>query len=170
MATSKTNTASTPKPAQTIRCGACWATIWENLGPDGPFYSATLMRPFRDASGNWRNSTRTQCATLKWSSRSTTGELFRPPSQSRTAMITWASTRNAISTIVTESVSRSARTSKCNSNPSPRHGYGISVRRASSALMPAASQSRGGIVDPEGCPALRIVGREPFLGSTGNGR
>lgn len=57
MATSKTNTASTPKPAQTIRCGACWATIWRNLGPDGPFYSATVMRPFRDASGNWRNST-----------------------------------------------------------------------------------------------------------------
>lgn len=57
MATSQKQKPSGPKPAQTIRFGACWVTIWENLGGDGPFYSATVVRPFRDASGNWRNGT-----------------------------------------------------------------------------------------------------------------
>lgn len=56
MATSKKHTASVLKPAKTIRAGACRATIWENQGPDGPFYSVALTRSFRDVSGNWRNS------------------------------------------------------------------------------------------------------------------
>lgn len=56
MATRKNNKPSGPKPAQTIKSGACRATIWENMGASGPFYAATLSRSFRDASGAWRTS------------------------------------------------------------------------------------------------------------------
>lgn len=56
MATRKTNKPSAPKPAHRIKAGAIQATIWENAGAAGPFYAATLTRSFRDADGNWRNS------------------------------------------------------------------------------------------------------------------
>ena len=47
--------ATTNKPANTLRCGNIKATIWQNSGPNGPFFSTTSSRPFKDHSGAWRN-------------------------------------------------------------------------------------------------------------------
>lgn len=46
---------ATLKPANTIRSGNIKATIWQNTGKDGNFYSASFSRPFRDKKGNWKN-------------------------------------------------------------------------------------------------------------------
>ncbi len=46
----------TKKPATTLRCGGIKASIWMNAGEKGAFYSATFVRPFKDAQGNWKNS------------------------------------------------------------------------------------------------------------------
>ena len=45
---------ATSKPANTIRSGSIKATIWQNAGKGGPFFSATFSRPFRDEKGNWK--------------------------------------------------------------------------------------------------------------------
>ncbi|CAI4030261.1 MAG TPA: hypothetical protein VLA99_02925 [Nitrospiraceae bacterium] len=57
MANSKRQKSSRPKPSQTFRSGSVRAAVWQNLGENGPFYSALLTRSFRDAAGNWRTST-----------------------------------------------------------------------------------------------------------------
>jgi len=49
--------ATNKQPANTLRCGNIKATIWQNAGPNGPFFSATFSRPFKDPSGAWRNGT-----------------------------------------------------------------------------------------------------------------
>ena len=49
--------ATTKKPAQTRRCGNIKATIWQNAGEKGQFFSTSFSRPFKDGSGAWRNST-----------------------------------------------------------------------------------------------------------------
>ena len=57
---------ATSKPANTIRSGSIKATIWQNRGKSGRFFSATFFRPFRDATGNWKNgSSFSVPATLK---------------------------------------------------------------------------------------------------------
>jgi hypothetical protein len=45
------------QPANRLRCGNIKATIWENAGEKGPFFSTTFSRPFKDQSGAWRNGT-----------------------------------------------------------------------------------------------------------------
>lgn len=45
------------KPANTLRCGNIKATIWQNTSQNGPFFSTTFSRPFKDQSGEWRNGT-----------------------------------------------------------------------------------------------------------------
>ncbi|MFO0730388.1 MAG: hypothetical protein U0361_05220 [Nitrospiraceae bacterium] len=45
------------KPMHTLRCGNIKATIWRNQSENGPFFSTTFTRPFRDQSGVWRNGT-----------------------------------------------------------------------------------------------------------------
>jgi hypothetical protein len=37
--------ATTNKPANQLRCGNIKATIWQNNGPNGPFFSTTFSRP-----------------------------------------------------------------------------------------------------------------------------
>ncbi|MBI5854395.1 MAG: hypothetical protein HZB35_04045 [Nitrospirae bacterium] len=49
--------ATNNKPANTLRCGNIKATIWQNSGPAGPFFSATFSRPFKDQTRAWRNGT-----------------------------------------------------------------------------------------------------------------
>lgn len=53
MATNK----QSKQPASTLRCGNIKATIWENVSENGPFFSTTFSRPFKDQSGEWRNGT-----------------------------------------------------------------------------------------------------------------
>lgn len=48
---------ATSKPSTTIRSGNIKATIWENKGEKGNFFSATFSRPFKDQGGAWRNGT-----------------------------------------------------------------------------------------------------------------
>ena len=43
------------KLANTLRCGNIKATIWQNESEKGPFFSTTFFRPFRNASGKWRD-------------------------------------------------------------------------------------------------------------------
>lgn len=57
MANSKRQKSSRPKPSQTFRSGSVRAAVWQNLGENGPFYSALLTRSFRDAAGNWHTFT-----------------------------------------------------------------------------------------------------------------
>ncbi|HJT20126.1 MAG TPA: hypothetical protein VJ746_06625 [Nitrospira sp.] len=57
MATTNKKKPSTKQPAHTLRCGNIKATIWQNASANGPFYAATLSRPFKDESGAWRNGT-----------------------------------------------------------------------------------------------------------------
>lgn len=45
------------KPATAFRFGSVNAAVWENIGEKGPFFSVTFSRPYRDAEGNWKNST-----------------------------------------------------------------------------------------------------------------
>ncbi len=45
------------KPTHTLQCGNIKATIWQNLGENGPFFATTFSRPFKDQSGAWRNGT-----------------------------------------------------------------------------------------------------------------
>jgi hypothetical protein len=49
--------ATNNKPANTLRCGNIKATIWQNVSENGPFFSTTFSRPFKDQSGTWRNGT-----------------------------------------------------------------------------------------------------------------
>ena len=48
--------ATNKKPANTLRCGNIKATIWQNTGERGSFFSTTFSRPFKDQSCAWRNA------------------------------------------------------------------------------------------------------------------
>ena len=48
---------SSKKPAQVFRCGGIYATIWQNTGEYGPYFTVTFSRPVRDQAGAWRNFT-----------------------------------------------------------------------------------------------------------------
>jgi hypothetical protein len=45
------------KPATTLRRGIVKATIWENTSKNGPFFSTTFSRSYKDNSGKWCNGT-----------------------------------------------------------------------------------------------------------------
>jgi hypothetical protein len=45
------------KPTHVLQRSNIKATIWQNMGEKGPFYSTTFSRPFKDRSGQWRNGT-----------------------------------------------------------------------------------------------------------------
>ena len=49
--------ATNKQPANTLRCGNIKATIWQNSGPTGLFFSTTFSRPLKDQFGAWRNGT-----------------------------------------------------------------------------------------------------------------
>ncbi|MEO5631891.1 MAG: hypothetical protein ABIR69_08460 [Nitrospiraceae bacterium] len=49
--------ATNNKPANTLRCANIKATIWQNVSENGPFFTTTFSRPFKDQSGAWRNGT-----------------------------------------------------------------------------------------------------------------
>ena len=49
--------ATNKQPANTLRCGTIKATIWQNVSEKGPLFATTFSRPFKDQSGEWRNST-----------------------------------------------------------------------------------------------------------------
>ncbi|MGE0269584.1 MAG: hypothetical protein AB7S78_14130 [Candidatus Omnitrophota bacterium] len=48
--------ANQKKPATILRSAGLKATVWENQGMKGPFYSVTFARPYRTAEGNWQNA------------------------------------------------------------------------------------------------------------------
>ena len=48
--------ATQKKPATVFRSGSVKAAVWENAGLKGPFFSATFSRSYKDAEGNWRNT------------------------------------------------------------------------------------------------------------------
>ena len=56
--------AETKKPLDTIRDGALKATIWNNLGEKGPFYSVELSRTYRSEDGAYHVSSRFAGAEL----------------------------------------------------------------------------------------------------------
>ncbi len=39
------------QPAHTLQCDDIKATIWQNTGENGLFFSTTFSRPFKDQSG-----------------------------------------------------------------------------------------------------------------------
>ena len=43
-------------PATAFRSGNVNVAVWENTGETGPFFSITFSRPYKDAQGNWKNS------------------------------------------------------------------------------------------------------------------
>jgi hypothetical protein len=49
--------ATNNKPVTTLRRGIVKATIWENLSQNGPFFSTTISRSYKDHLGKWRNGT-----------------------------------------------------------------------------------------------------------------
>ena len=49
--------ATNNKPATTLRRGIVKATIWENPSKNGPFFSTTFSRSYKEQSGKWRNGT-----------------------------------------------------------------------------------------------------------------
>ena len=57
MANSKRQKAASQKPTETFCSGSVQAAVWQNIGENGPFYSALLTRSFRDSAGKWRTST-----------------------------------------------------------------------------------------------------------------
>ena len=48
---------SIQKPAHVFRCGGLKATIWQNVGEYGPYFTVTFSRPVRDQAGTWHNFT-----------------------------------------------------------------------------------------------------------------
>ena len=49
--------ATTNKPVTTLRRGIVKATIWENTSKNGPFFSTTFSRSYKERSGKWSNGT-----------------------------------------------------------------------------------------------------------------
>lgn len=56
--TATANGATDPKtkPAFEVRLGRIKATLWENYGEHGEFYSTTVSRLYKDANGKWQQS------------------------------------------------------------------------------------------------------------------
>ena len=50
-------TTTSNQPTRKLRYGRITAAIWRNSTDDGPFYSVTLSRTYRDSNGQLQNST-----------------------------------------------------------------------------------------------------------------
>lgn len=46
-----------PKPVHEIRRDGIKAAIWENTGAKGTYFSVTIVRPYKTATGVWTNGT-----------------------------------------------------------------------------------------------------------------
>jgi hypothetical protein len=44
------------KPLHTVRHRSIKATIWKNETANGPMYNVTIVRSYRDDSGEWKDS------------------------------------------------------------------------------------------------------------------
>ena len=44
------------QPVKRLHVGTVQASIWENKGEKGPFYTATIQNSFQDAAGKWHTS------------------------------------------------------------------------------------------------------------------
>ncbi len=49
-------TTTTNQPIDRLRDGALKATIWENEGPKGTFYSVEFSRTYQDEHGNFQDA------------------------------------------------------------------------------------------------------------------
>ena len=47
---------STQKPVAKVKSGAVVGTIWQNEGQNGPFYTITFSRSYKDREGNWQRT------------------------------------------------------------------------------------------------------------------
>lgn len=52
------------RPAVTLTDGALRAAIWKNQGPNGPIFSVTFSRSYKNAEGEYRDSTSFSGANL----------------------------------------------------------------------------------------------------------
>ena len=48
--------ADKPKPHKIRGAGGVTASVWKNDGPNGPFYTVTPGRNYKDADGNWKET------------------------------------------------------------------------------------------------------------------
>ena len=46
---------STQKPVHVFRCGGISASIWQNVGAYGLYFTVTFSRPVKDQAGEWHN-------------------------------------------------------------------------------------------------------------------
>lgn len=46
----------TNTPIQTLRDGNIQLAIWENVSENGPFYSTTISRSYKDGEGTYKNT------------------------------------------------------------------------------------------------------------------
>ena len=53
----KTPHTSTQQPMAKVKAGAVVGTIWQNEGQNGPFYTITFSRSYKDREGNWQRTT-----------------------------------------------------------------------------------------------------------------
>ena len=44
------------RPVANIRVGSVQASIWRNQNDNGPFYSTTLKRSYKDKDGSWKDT------------------------------------------------------------------------------------------------------------------
>ena len=58
MSTQKQQSSATDanKPVHTVRHRSIKATIWKNETANGPMYNVTIVRSYRDDSGEWKDS------------------------------------------------------------------------------------------------------------------
>lgn len=74
-------------PTDTLRDGNIKASIWENDGEKGPFYTTTFAKTYRDEEGNYRDTNGfnkgdlLRLAELARASYSRTGQLQREAGQ-----------------------------------------------------------------------------------------
>lgn len=50
------NTENRNQPVETIRDGALKATLWQNEGEKGPYFSVTLAKTYKDDKGQYRDT------------------------------------------------------------------------------------------------------------------
>src|SRR5947199_1740993 len=55
-ANSTNDTGSENKPVHTVRHRSIKATIWKNGTSNGPMYNITVVRSYREESGEWKDS------------------------------------------------------------------------------------------------------------------
>ena len=53
----QTQQSSTQKPVAKMKSGAVVGTVWQNEGQNGPFYTITFSRSYKDREDNWQRTT-----------------------------------------------------------------------------------------------------------------